>query len=113
MLKAGVEIHEYQPQVLHAKLIIIDDIVYAGSANLDQRSLNLNYELMIRFENTELAGQAREIFAQGMRHCRQLTLEQWRRSRTVWQRIKQRWAYLLLVRIDPYVARWQWKRFPD
>src|SRR5207249_10237902 len=40
-LKAGVEICEYQPQVLHAKLFIIDDVVYVGSANLDQRSLNI------------------------------------------------------------------------
>jgi cardiolipin synthase len=113
LLKAGVQIHEYQPQVLHAKLIVIDDIVYAGSANLDQRSLNLNYELMIRFENAELARQAREFFTRGLSHCRELTFDKWRRSHTLWQRIKQRWAYLLLVRIDPYVARWQWKRFPD
>ncbi len=35
LLQAGVEIYEYQPQILHAKLIIIDDIVYAGSSNLD------------------------------------------------------------------------------
>ena len=38
-LKAGVEIHEYEPQILHAKLIIVDDAVYIGSSNLDQRSL--------------------------------------------------------------------------
>ena len=30
-------------KVTHAKLIIIDDVVYVGSANLDQRSLNINY----------------------------------------------------------------------
>src|SRR6185436_1809917 len=34
LLRAGVEIYEYQPQILHTKLIIVDQIVYVGSANL-------------------------------------------------------------------------------
>jgi cardiolipin synthase len=112
-LKGGVEIHEYQPQVLHAKLIIIDDAVYVGSANLDQRSLNINYELMIRFENKEFAQQARAHFGNNLKHSRQITLEEWRKSRTLWRRIKQHWSYFLLVRIDPYVARWQWRALRD
>jgi len=112
-LKAGVRIHEYQPQVLHAKLIIADDIVYVGSANLDPRSLDINYELMIRFEHKDMAAQARAIFAGSLAHCRQVTSEEWRKSRTVWRRLKQRWAYWLLVRIDPYLARRQWQALPD
>src|SRR5205823_13669039 len=88
LLKTGIQIYEYQPQILHAKLIIIDDVVYVGSANLDQRSLNINYELMIRFENKDLAEQARAVFASNLKHSRQITLEQWRKSRSLWQRIK-------------------------
>ena len=53
-LRSGVQIHEFTPQILHAKLIVIDDVVYVGSSNLDQRSLNINYELMVRFENKEM-----------------------------------------------------------
>jgi cardiolipin synthase len=112
-LRAGVQIHEYQPQVLHAKLIIADDIVYVGSANLDPRSLDINYELMIRFEHQEMAAQARAIFAGSLAHCRRITKEEWRQSRTIWRRLKQRWAYWLLVRIDPYLARRQWRTLPD
>jgi len=112
-LRAGVEIHEYQPQILHAKLFIIDDVVYVGSANLDQRSLNLNYELLIRFDNPEMARQAREVFATVLQNCRAVKLEQWKLGRTFWQRLKQRWAYFLLVRVDPYVARRQWMALPD
>jgi cardiolipin synthase len=112
-LKAGVQIYEYQPQILHAKLIIADEAVYVGSANLDQRSLNINYELMIRFEQKEMAEQARAIFARTLAHCRQVTFEEWRQSRTLWRRLKQRWAYWLLVRIDPYLARRQWQALPD
>jgi len=112
-LKARVQIHEYTPQILHAKLIVIDDVVYVGSSNLDQRSLNINYELMVRFENEEMAAEAREVFASTLKHCREITLEGWVKSRSVWQRIKQRWAYLLLVRFDPLVARWRWRAVPD
>ncbi len=112
LLRAGVEIYEYQPQILHAKLFIVDDAVYTGSSNLDTRSLQINYELMIRFAGGEIAGPAREIFAETLQRCRRVTREQWRQSRTFWQRMKQRWAYFLLDRIDPYVARQQWRGLP-
>jgi cardiolipin synthase len=112
-LKMGVEIYEYQPQILHAKLFVIDGVVYAGSANLDHRSLNLNYELMIRFEANEVAECARELFQRNLRNCRQITLEEWSKSRTIWRGLKQRWAYFFLARIDPYVAKRQWRALSD
>jgi cardiolipin synthase len=113
LLKAGVEIYEYEPQILHAKLIIVDDAIYIGSSNLDQRSLQINYELMIRFQHPEIAGQAREVFAASLKHSRQIELNQWRKSRTLWQKIKQRFAYWVLVRMDPYMAKRQWRQLPD
>lgn len=112
LLRGGVEIHEYQPQILHAKLFIVDDAVYIGSSNLDTRSLQINYELMLRIAHEEIAEQARRIFAETLRHCRRVTRAEWRRARTLWQRLKQRWAYFLLNRIDPYVARRQWRGLP-
>jgi cardiolipin synthase len=112
LLKAGVQIWEYQPQILHAKLLIVDDVAYAGSANLDQRSLNINYELMVRFESQAIAARARGIFDDILEHCRQITLEEWTRGRSLWQRLRERWAYLLLVRIDPYLALRQWRTLP-
>jgi cardiolipin synthase len=113
MLKSGVEIYEYEPQILHAKLFVLNDAVYVGSANLDPRSLSINYELMIRFENPEMAAEARAIFSETLQHCRRIQSEQWRRSRTMWGWLKQRWAYFLLARIDPYIARRQWQALPD
>ena len=113
LLRAGVKIYEYQPQVLHAKLMIVDDFVYAGSANLDPRSLNINYELMVRFNQPKMAEEARRIFTDRLEHCRQIRLDEWRKGRTIWRRLRQRWAYWLLVRIDPYVARRQWRALPD
>ncbi|HWH69269.1 MAG TPA: phospholipase D-like domain-containing protein, partial [Candidatus Sulfotelmatobacter sp.] len=109
----GVEIYEYQPQVLHAKLYLIDQAVYVGSANLDQRSLNINYELMIRFDDGPIATQAAEVFGNTLKQCRRITLEEYTGARSWWRRLKEHWAYFLLVRIDPYIARRQWRALPD
>jgi cardiolipin synthase len=113
LLKAGIEIYEYQPQVLHAKLLIIDDRVYVGSANLDPRSLHINYELMVRFHSLEIAAQARGIFQGNLTHCRPVTIDHWLKAHSIWRRLKQYWAYILLVRIDPYIAHRQWRSLPD
>jgi cardiolipin synthase len=110
LMKAGVEIYEYEPQILHAKLFIVDGAAYAGSANLDPRSLRINYDLMVRFENAALVGQAREIFEETLRHCRRIDLAEWRASRTWWKKTKQHWAYFILARVDPYIAGWQYRK---
>jgi cardiolipin synthase len=103
-LRAGVRIFEYEPQILHMKLIIVDGIVYVGSANLDQRSLKINYELMVRFENARMAEEAADLFARAKTHSREIKIDEWR-ARSLWQRMKQRLAYFLLVRMDPRIAR--------
>lgn len=61
LLRAGVEVFEFMPQKLHMKLIVIDDIVYVGSANLDMRSLFLNLEIMLRVEDAGFAQEARAL----------------------------------------------------
>jgi cardiolipin synthase len=108
LLKAGVEIYEYQPQILHAKLIIADGITYVGSSNLDIRSLNLNYELMVRLEESEATTAAQEIFERSLTHSKKIPL-QWWKTVTFWQRWKHRWAHFLLTRIDPFVALQQFR----
>lgn len=113
LLKAGVDVFEYQPQILHAKLILIDDAVYAGSSNLDTRSLRINYELMLRLDNPAAVNEAQDIFADCARLSRKIELDAWRRGRTWWQRFKERWAYFLLIRIDPLIVRWSRARRPN
>lgn len=104
LLRSGVEIYEYQPQILHAKLFIIDNTVYGGSANLDARSLYINYEVMIRMTMPGMVGGAREIFAGLLSHCRRIELEPWRNSRTILDRIKARCAHFLIARLDSFFA---------
>ena len=107
LLRAGVEIFEYEPQILHAKIVVVDDVVYAGSANLDARSLSINYEVLARLPNTELAREAREIFASDLKYCRRVDRKEHRKTRKVWQKLIERWAFFILARIDPYLARRQ------
>lgn len=110
LLRAGVEIYEYKPQILHAKMVIVDDVVYAGSANLDARSLGINYEVVARLPNARLAADAREIFADDLRHCRRIDRKLLRRARTTWEKFVLRWAMFLFARLDPYLARRQRRR---
>lgn len=113
LLQAGVEIYEYEPQILHAKLIVIDDtIVYAGSANLDIRSLHLNYELLVRLEDEELGEEARDIFCSDLKHCTRIELQSWTKARTTLAKIKSRLAYFVLARLDPFVAIRQLRKLP-
>ncbi len=110
LLKAGIEIYEYQPQMLHAKMVLVDHRVYVGSANLDIRSLNINYELMLRLDNPQLAREAEELFEQTKLHCRRVEWDAWRATRSFWVRLKEIWAYFFLSRVDPFFARRQMRQ---
>jgi cardiolipin synthase len=110
LLKAGIEIYEYQPQILHAKLVVIDNSVYAGSSNLDPRSLHINYELMLRLADRKITAGARELFGRKLEFCARIEAEAWKKSRTWWRRMKHRWAYFLLARVDPVFAWWGYRR---
>jgi cardiolipin synthase len=107
LLSSGITIHEYQPQILHAKLFLIDAVAYVGSANLDGRGLNINYELMVRLTNPQLTSQGRQIFDAILANCLQIDEEKWRHARGFLDRIKGRLAYFLLARIDPFIAEQQ------
>lgn len=104
LLRAGVEIYEYQPQILHAKLCLVDEKVFAGSSNLDVRSFNMNYELMLQFTDPTTVTGAKEIFSNALKYSRRIELNEFRQSQNFWQRWKNYWAHFLIARIDPLVA---------
>lgn len=97
---SGVRFFDYLPQMLHSKLLIIDDIVYVGSANLDTRSRLINFELMLRLPVPALADEARALFERDLAHARSSAAPEG----GAWQRWRERAAYFVLARIDPYVA---------
>lgn len=56
LARAGVRIYEYCGGLLHAKTLVVDDrIALVGSANMDRRSLDLNFENNVLFESDALA----------------------------------------------------------
>ncbi|MDP6693710.1 MAG: cardiolipin synthase [Phycisphaerales bacterium] len=60
LLNAGVHIHEFQGGLLHAKTMTIDrTLALIGSANLDRRSLELNFEVNMLVYDTDFASQLR------------------------------------------------------
>ena len=70
LVQKGVRVHEYGPPMLHAKTMVIDDdLVMVGSANLDNRSFRLNFEIMVALYDHEQARQARAQFTTDLTHA--------------------------------------------
>lgn len=109
LLRAGVEIYEYQPAVLHAKRYLLDDVVYVGSANLDLRSLNINYEVLIRLRDRAFAAAGHAQFEEDLAHSQRIAPETWRR-RPWWRRVAEWVAGLVLGRLDLRLAMRQLNR---
>ncbi len=104
MLRAGVEVWEYQPVMMHAKLAIADDRVIAGSANLDIRSGVINYELIALVNDSALADRARSDFEEDLRQSVRIEMEAWRK-RPILQKVKERLSYWILARADVLLSR--------
>jgi cardiolipin synthase A/B len=93
LLAAGVEIHEYDRTVLHAKTMVVDGIwSVVGTANFDHRSLGLNDEIALGVQDRGLAGQLTECFEADLADCRRIDAERWRR-RGALRRAREQLAY--------------------
>jgi cardiolipin synthase len=76
LIRAGVRILEYQPTMVHVKLIIVDDIfVSVGSGNFDNRSIRLNDEANLDVLDRNFAGQQIRLFESDEKQCREATLD--------------------------------------
>lgn len=68
--EAGVRIHEFQDGLLHAKTIVVDErLALVGSANMDRRSLDLNFENNVLLESADLAAEISEHQARWLREA--------------------------------------------
>jgi cardiolipin synthase len=105
LLRDGCEIYEYQPRPLHAKLFVIDDIVYTGSANLDIRSLQVNFEMSVRIHDSVLADEVRRLVEADIARSTRISSEIYARNSALFQRLLRRAAYALLSRFDYFLSR--------
>ena len=73
LMREGVEFWAY-PKMLHGKVLVVDDAwATLGSANLDNRSLRLNFEVNVAFPHAPTAKRVRELIDVQVAISRRLT----------------------------------------
>lgn len=79
-LKSGIKVYLYEPGMLHAKLMVVDDsFVTTGSVNFDFRSFENNFESNLLIYDTKTNREMKDIFFRDLEKCRKLTLTDWRK----------------------------------
>jgi cardiolipin synthase len=73
LLAAGVRVFEYQPRMLHSKALLVDaETVLIGSANFDNRSFRLNFELSLLLRDATLAAALERVILDDLRETREI-----------------------------------------
>ena len=79
LLEQGVEVYEYQAAMMHTKAFIVDGVLsIIGSANFDNRSLELNDELNAAVFDPSLASRITADFEDDLTRAQKLNLDEWR-----------------------------------
>jgi cardiolipin synthase len=95
LLEAGIQIFEYQPTMMHCKVLVIDGLWSSvGSANFDDRSFRLNDEANLNVFSEELAREQIQLIDADIQKSRRMVLHKWR-HRKFGRRINERLALLL------------------
>ncbi len=95
LLRQGIKIHEYQPSMMHAKILLVDDHwMSLGSANLDPRSFFHNDELNLCVSDGDLIQQVESFFTQGFGESELVQFQTWQ-QRPLKERLIGRLANLV------------------
>jgi cardiolipin synthase len=105
LLRKSAEVWEYRPCRLHMKLIVIDDVVYIGSANFDVRSLFVNVELMVRIADAGFAERMRHFLGALRPECEVITAESHKARGTWLTRLRWTLAWFVVGVVDYTVSR--------
>ena len=96
LMKAGCNIWMYTPGFHHTKIIMVDgQICTVGSANLNARSLNWDYEENAVILDKCTTRQLDNLFDGEKKDCFYLTEKKWKEWRTPWQRMRGWFSHLL------------------
>ena len=80
LLEAGVEICEYEPGMIHAKVMVVDRCwAVVGSTNFDSRSFELNDEVNLAMLDAQIAERLARDFEQDLSKSRRVLLDEWKR----------------------------------
>ena len=95
LLKAGVEIYQYNKGFVHAKTFVADrSVAMVGTANMDFRSFDLNFEVNAIVYDNEIASQLSDIFFEDILDAEKLDAEAWN-NRPGIKRLLEKTARLL------------------
>jgi cardiolipin synthase A/B len=84
LLAAGVRIFEFEPAMMHAKTAVVDSAwSIVGSANMDERSMELNEENVLGIADREFARSIEEGLSADYTRSREITLEGWKKRSIV------------------------------
>ena len=96
LMKAGCNIWMYTPGFHHTKIIMVDgQVCTVGSANLNARSLNWDYEENAVILDKCTTRQLDNLFDGEKKDCFYLTEKKWKEWRTPWQRMRGWFSHLL------------------
>ena len=78
ILTAGVRLFLRQGEFIHSKTFVCDDYLSSiGSANIDSRSFDINYEINTYIYDEQTARECKKIYEADLEQSRELTLEEW------------------------------------
>ena len=84
LLAAGVRIFEFEPAMMHAKTAVVDSAwSIVGSANMDERSMELNEENVLGIADREFARSIEQGLSADYTRSREITLERWQKRSIV------------------------------
>ena len=105
LMRRKTRIFEFQSRPLHMKLMVIDDTVYIGSANLDVRSMFINLEIMVRIKDAGLALHMRKLIDEMITQSEEQTRILLKARDSYWSRFKAALAYFLVNSVDYTIGR--------
>ena len=96
LLAAGVRIFEFQPAMMHAKTVVVDGSwSIVGSANLDERSMELNEENVLGIADQDFAQSVESGVTADLARSAEIRLEEWRK-RSIFRRSME-WICKILI----------------
>lgn len=95
ILKSGVKVLQYQKGFIHSKTMVIDgELSVVGTANMDLRSFEQNFEVNAFIYNTQKAQELTKIFLHDAKSCKKLSYWRWKK-RPMYRKVLQSIARLL------------------
>lgn len=86
LLKAGARIYLYEKGFIHSKVFVIDGkLASVGTANLDMRSFDLNFEVSALIYDEQIATEVRSSFYDDLKNSVEITSEQWQQRTKIRQ----------------------------